>query len=156
MNRRSALAGVSLAAIAACTLAAGNASAQAVFAQIQYLLPVIRTLAVGISALDPKAAGLVAQITPYLDQAAAAFQGLSAAMTEVQARPIAQQVVGYVRSALDAVAGVVNAATPGSSLAKFAPEIAAAQSVLALVMMFAQGAQAMPTKAMAHLPLLHR
>lgn len=158
MNRRKAFAGASILALVACSSSAGNANAQAVFAQIQYILPMVRVLAAGIAIAEPKAAGIVAQVAPYLDNAATAFQGLSATMTEVQALPIVQQVAGYAKAAVDAVAAVVNAAASGSKLAQFGPEVATAQAVLALITAFAVGVQNAP-KAAARpvaLPLLHR
>jgi hypothetical protein len=158
MNRRSALSGASVLALVACTSPSGNANAQAVFSQIQYFLPLVKVMAGGIAIAEPKAAGIVATVAPYLDQAGVLFQGLSATMTEVQARPIVQQIYGYGKSAVDAVAALVNAAPPGSKLASFAPMVMESQAVLALVMAFATGAQNMP-KAAARpmaLPLLHR
>jgi hypothetical protein len=159
MNRREAFGGVSILALVACTpSASGNANSQAVFAQIQYILPMVRVLAAGIAIAEPKAAGIVAQVAPYLDQAGAAFQNLSATMTEVQALPIVQQVAGYAKSAVDAVAAVVEAAAPGSKLAQYAPMVAEAQAVLALITAFAVGVQNAP-KAAARpmaLPLLHK
>lgn len=158
MNRRTAFASVSVLALAACTSPAGNANAQTVFAQIQYILPMVRVLAAGIAIAEPKAAGIVTQVAPYLDQAGAAFQSLSATMTEVQALPIVQQVAGYAKSAVDAVAAVVNGAAPGSKLAQYSPIVAEAQAVLALITAFAVGVQNAP-KAVARpmaLPLLHK
>lgn len=159
MNRRNALAGVSLVALAACTSPAANADAQAVFAQIQYLLPLVEVLAAGIAIAVPQAAGLVATITPYLNEAGTAFQGLSATMTAVAALPVVQQVEGYLQSAVDAVANVVNGGGVGSTLAKFAPQVQEAQAVLALIIAFAKGVQATPMTARVRsvsLPYLHR
>lgn len=158
MNRRNFAAGASLVAIAACTSPQGNANAQAVFAKIQYLLPLIRATAAGIAIAVPESAGIVAIVTPYLDQAGTAFQALSATMTVVQAQPIVQQVETYLKAAVDTLANTVNGAPPGSKLASFAPMVAEAQAVLALVVAFANGVQVMP-KAAARpmaLPLIHR
>ncbi len=158
MNRRSALSGVSVLALVACTSPQGNTNAQAVFAQIQYLLPLVRAMAAGIAIAVPESAGIVAIVTPYLDQAGTAFQALSATMSVAQAQPIVAQVETYLKAAVDTLANTVNGAPPGSKLASFAPMVAEAQAVLALVVAFANGVQVMP-KAAARpmaLPLLHR
>lgn len=161
MKRRNLLASTALvstaAVLAACTSAQGNADAQKVFAQIQYLLPMIKVLAAGIAIAVPQSAGIVAIVTPYLDQAGVAFQGLSATMTVVQAQPIVQQVEGYLQSAVNSVANVVNGAPAGSKLASFAPMVTEAEAVLALIVAFANGVQQMPKGiAPINVPLLHR
>lgn len=159
MNRRNALAGVSAAALlVGCTSLSGNANAQAVFAAVQYFLPLVETMAIGISIAVPQSAAIVTTVAPYLDKAGLAFQALSATMTQVQAQPIVQQVEAYGRGAVDQIATLVNTAPPGSALAKFAPEVAKAQAVLALLTVFVNGAMNIPKAAMAPvaLPLLHR
>lgn len=163
MNKRKFLTTTALIApaiiLAGCTSATATATAQAVFAQIQYLLPLVKVLALGIAIAVPSSAGVVATVTPYLDQAGTAFQALSATMTVVSALPIVQQVEGYLKNAVDSVAVVVNDGAPGSKLAQFAPELQEAQAVLALITAFATGVQAMPTMARVakvSLPLLHR
>ncbi len=163
MNRRnllstSVLALPAAAVLVGCTSTETNANAQAVFAQIQYLLPLVKMMAAGIAIAVPQSAGIVAIVTPYLDQAGIAFQGLSATMTVVAAQPIVQQVEGYAKQAVDSVANVVNGAAPGSKLAQFGPAVAEAQGVLALIVAFATGVQQMPKAAMApaNLSLLHK
>lgn len=164
MNRRSilvtssAIALPALAAIAACTVppAGTTPAVQTVFNDIQFILPLVDALAFGISIAVPSSAALVAAATPYLNSAAPIFQTLSATMTQVQAMPIVQQIEGYLSGAVKAVAGVVNGAPAGSQLAAFAPKVQQAQAALALVTAFVNGVTAMPTAAMAPLPLLHR
>lgn len=158
MNRRLALSGIPVLVFAACTAPGPTANAEAVFAQIQFLLPTVRVLALGIAIAVPQSAVIVAQVAPYLDQAAAAFQGLSATTDAVKALPVVQQIESYAKAAVDAVANLVNTAAPGSKLAQFAPAVAEAQAVLALITAFAQGVQARPmagARVMA-LPMLHR
>lgn len=165
MNRRNlvgttALVGIASLGLAACTSASNNATAQSVFAEIQYILPLVKVLAAGIAIAVPQAASLVATVTPYLTQAGAVFQGLSATMTAVAAQPIVQQVEAYLASAVDAVANTVNGGGVGSTLAKFGPQVAEAQAVLALIVAFANGVQGGPVAASAvravSLPLLHK
>jgi hypothetical protein len=157
MNRRNLAAGISVLALAACgTTASGGPTVQSVFAQCQYILPLVRILVAGIDIAVPASAPLVNAALPFLDQAGAAFQLLQAAMPVSTALPIVQQVEGYAKQAVDTVASAVNAAAPGSKLAQFAPEVLEAQAVLALITAFANGVQAMPTAAAVKLPLLHR
>jgi hypothetical protein len=158
MNRRNALAGVSLVALAACTSPTADVSVQTVFADVQFILPLLGTLAAGIAIAVPQSAGIVAIVTPYLTQAATAFQSLSATMTAVQAMPIVSQIEAYLQSAVDAVANLINGAAVGSTLIKFAPQIQQAEAVLALIMAFVKGLQAAPLARVqgVSLPYLHR
>lgn len=162
MNRRNLVSTTALIApalaLAACATTSTGATpaVQTVFNAVQFILPLVDALALGISVAVPSSAALVAAVTPYLSAAAPIFQTLSATMTQVQAMPIVQQIEGYLSGAVKAVAGVVSGAAPGSKLAAFGPKVAQAQAALALVTAFVNGVTAMPTAAMAPLPLLHR
>lgn len=145
--------------VAGACSATATANAQAIFAQIQYLLPLLKMLVIGISIAVPQAAGVVQVVAPYLDNAATVFQTLQATMSLVDARPIVQQISGYATAAVDAVANLVDAAPVSSTLAKFKAEVQEAQAVLALITAFAAGLPSIPVAARVQtsaLPLLHR
>jgi hypothetical protein len=160
MKRRLFASTALVSVVTACATPPATANAQSVFAQIQYILPLVKVLVTGIAIAVPASAGVVTTVMPYLVQAGTAFQALSATMTQTAAQPIVQQVEGYLTSAVDVVAAVVNGAAPGTKLAEFAPEVAEAQAVLALIVAFANGVQTAPTTTAAikigSLPLLHR
>lgn len=158
-TRRTALTGVSVIALAACTTTGANApTVQSVMNQVQYLLPLVKTLVAGMAIAVPASASMVNAALPFLDQAGAAFQLLQVTMPNTQAMPIVQQIETYAKSAVDTLANAVNGAPVGSKLQQFAPMVTEAQAVLALVTAFANGLQAMPTAARVRavsLPLLH-
>ncbi len=159
MNRRLVMSSVSVAALVAmgaCTPAPAGQSVQSVFSQVQYLLPLIKVLVAGIAIAVPQSAGIVTAVAPYLDAAGGVFQTLQATMTVAQAQPIVAQVTTYLKSAVDQVASLVNAAPPGSPLAKFQPEAIEAQGVLDLIIAFQSGVQAMPTARFKMSPLMHK
>ncbi len=154
MNRRRALASVSVIALAACSGGAiSSANVQGVFNAIQFALPLLDVLAAGIAVAVPGAAPIVALVTPYLNSAGAVFQTLSATMTATQAQPLVGQIEGYLAAAVTAVQGVVSS-TP--SLAPLASKVAQAQAVLGLLTTFVNGVSTMPTSALVPLPYLHR
>jgi len=157
-NRRAALIGTSsLLALAACAGGASNASTvQSVFSAIQYALPLLDVLALGIAVAVPAAAPIVAVVEPYLGSAAALFQTMSATMSDATAKPIVARIEGYLSAAVAAVSSAVAAAPAGSKAAAFQPKIAQAQAVLALLTAFVNGVQAMPTARTSMPALLHK
>lgn len=135
--------------------AAGNASVQAVFNGVQFVLPLIDVLALGIAVAVPAAAPVVAVVTPLLNSAGTVFQTLSATMTAVDAQPIVKQIEDYVVSAVTAVNNVVTAPGASPALAAFQPKVAQAEAVVALLTAFVNGVSAMPTAATVPTPYLH-
>lgn len=146
-------------ALAACasTGTGTSATVQAVFNAVQFALPLLDVLALGIAVAVPAAAPIVAVVEPYIGSAGVVFQTLSATMTDASAKPLVQQIEGYLSGAVQAVQKAVGAAPAGSPLTQFAPKVAQAQAVLALLTTFIHGvvpgAALAPTVA---LPLLHR
>lgn len=158
IDRRLALSAVALAGVAACTVAQ-TAGIQPVFNAIQFVLPLEKALAVGLSVAVPQAAGLIAAVQPYLDKAAPIFQKLQASMTAAEGKPLIQQIEGYAKDAMEQIVAVVANAPPGSRLASFQPLVMEAQAALAVITAFVSGVSAMPTAATAAavpVPLLHR
>lgn len=146
-------------AIAGCTTAATSASVQSVFASIQFVLPLLDVLALGIAVAVPSSAPALVGVTPYLNSAAGVFQTLSATMTQVEAQPIVKQIEAYVASAVAAVKGVVTAPGAAPALVAFQPKVAQAEAVVALLTAFVNGVTAQPgaTAARTAMPaLLHR
>lgn len=158
-NRRALLSASALVApalLVACATATSNATVSAVFNAIQYILPELETLALGVSILFPAAAPTVAIVEPYLIPAASIFQGLSAAMTTVQALPRVQQIEVYLKTAFDKVQTAMGSPTAPPTIAKFSPALQKASAALALVTAFVNGVQALPSAAAVPLLLLHR
>jgi hypothetical protein len=157
MNRRSALAGVSLVAMAACGPTGNAPTVQSVLNVIQFALPLLDAMALGISVVVPGSAAVMAGAMTLLNQAGPIFQTLDATMTAAQAQPIVRQVETYIAGALQAVAGVVNT-TP--SLAAYQTRVAQAQAALGMLTTFVNGVTGgVPVAARAPrvaIPLLHR
>jgi hypothetical protein len=122
--------------------------------EIQFLLPLIDALALGISVAVPGSAAAMAAIAAALNQAGPIFQTLQATMTIAQAQPIVQQIETYVTSAVAAIAKTVNA---NAALAAYQAQVAQAQQVVGLLVEFVNGVTAAPAaRAIALPPLLHR
>jgi cytochrome c5 len=162
MNRRALLSTTALmavpAALAACASspAPTNSAVQSAFNAIQYALPLLDVLALGLSVAVPAAAPVLAIVEPYLGSAATVFQGMSDTMTAAAAQPIVAQIEGYLTGATAAVQKAITSAPAGSPVAAFGPKVAQAQAVLGLLTAFVNGVQAMPTKATVSLALLHK
>lgn len=127
---------------------------QAVFNSVQFVLPLIDALALGISVAVPGSAAIMAGVMTLINQAGPVFQTLDAAMTTATAQPIVKQIEGYVTAGTSAIAGVVNS-TP--ALAAYKTRVAQAQAVVGLLTTFVNGVS--PTAALAPTvlpPLLHR
>jgi hypothetical protein len=153
-DRRLAILGGATLAVAACTPGASTSSnVQTVFNGIQFVLPLVDVMAAGIAIAVPGAAPIVAVVAPYLNNAAAVFQGLSATMSEAEAKPLVQKIETYVAGAIDAVG---NAMKSSPKLAEFQPKLEQAKQVLALLTAFVNGVKAMPTARAAMPRLLHR
>jgi hypothetical protein len=154
MNRRLALSAVALAGVAAC--APGSATAfnvQKVMLQAQFLLPLADVLLAGVAVAVPGAAPAIMATQPFLAAAGKVFQTISATMTDVQAKPLVQQIEDYVGAALKAISGVV---MDNPKLAPLASKLSQAQAVLALLDAFVSGVSTVPTAAAVPVPLLHR
>jgi hypothetical protein len=159
MNRRlllnaTALGGTTL--MIACATGTSTATVQAVFNDIQFILPLLDALAVGVSIAVPGAAPILAIVQPALTAAGTLFQGLSATASVSQAQPVVSQISAYLSAAVKAIADTVGAAPIGSRLAGFQPQVRQAQAVLDLLISFVTGVTKMPTAAMIPLPYLHR
>jgi hypothetical protein len=114
-------------------------------------------MALGIGVAVPAAAPLVAAVTPYLNAAGPVFQTLSTTMTQAQAQPVVQQIVGYVQGTVTAISQVINAPGADPRLAAFVPKLAQAQAVLGLLLAFVNGLQPMAPEVRASLPVwLHK
>lgn len=147
-SRRLALAGVSLAALTACTTAQQQqvitSSVQTVYNSVQFVLPLLDVLALGISVTAPAAAGVLGVVTGYLNQAAPIFQTLVATMTVAEAQPLVQQIEACVKAAVDAVQTTVQA---NQKLAAYQGRVAQAQAVVGLLTAFVNGVQQAPAAA---------
>lgn len=159
-QRRALLATVALglpAALAACATStpSDGTSVQKVFNTIQYILPLVDVLAAGIAIAVPASAPVMTAASATLQLAGPVFQKLSTTMTEVEAKPLVDQIRGYVKASVGSIADVVNAAPDGSSLARFRPQVQMANAVVGLLDAFVAGVQAAPKGAVA-MPLLHR
>lgn len=162
MNRRSLVSTTALIApalaLAACaaTSTGTTPAVQTVFNAVQFALPLVDMLVTGVSIAFPPTAPVLATVIPYINSAGTVFQTLSTTMTTVQAQPIVQQIEGYVSAVVKAVKSAVSAPNAPPQLAGFAPKVAQAEAALGLLTAFVNGIAAMPTAAMAPLPLLHR
>lgn len=149
-------AALSLAACAPTTTSTGTttqSNVQKVLGQIQFVLPLVDVLLAGVAVAIPSAAPAITAAEPFLAAAGQAFQSISATMTDMEAKPIVQQVEGYVAGALKAISGVI---AGNASLAPLSPKLAQAQAVLVLLDAFVTGVSVMPTAAAVPVPYLHR
>jgi hypothetical protein len=133
-----------------------NATVQAVFNGIQYVLPLVDALALGISVAVPGAAGVLTTVTSYLNQAAPIFQSLQATMAVAEAQPLVGEIETYIAGAVKAVATAVQG---NPALAAYQTRVAQAEAVVALLTAFVNGVTTPPATAARYravqLPLLH-
>lgn len=158
INRRTSLRAALVApvALAGCGTTATSTTTQTVLNEIQFLLPLVETLAIGISVDVPSTAKTMNTIVSTLNlDAAPIFQSIVATMTQEQSAPLVQKIEAYASAAMASIATVV-ANTP--SLAKYANSVAQAQEVLTLIEAFVTGVTTGPVSARAPVPvpLLHR
>lgn len=167
INRRSAL--TVAPALAAVPLVAGcatiekwtgtttpQAATQAVLNEVQFILPLVDALALGISVAVPGLGTAMGVVIAGVANAGPIFQTLQATMTTAEAQPIVQQIEGYVAAG---VAQLVTAVQKTPALAAYATRVQQAQAVVALLTTFVNGVVPAPAVAARYrgvaLPLLH-
>lgn len=162
MNRRNLLRTTTLWGIplvlSACAVGSTAATTTAaVVNEIQYVLPLVDVLAVGIAAAVPASAPIISAALPYLTDAGTIFQTLTAAMTTAQAQPIVLQISKDVGNIYDAIQQGMALAPNNAVITALEPKLAQCAAVLELMLNFAQGISTMPKAApMVQLPLLHK
>ena len=132
------------------------AAVQAIFNSVQYELPLVDALAVGIAMAVPGLASAMTLVEQGIAAAGPIFQTFQTTMTAVQAQPIVAQIEGYVSAGMSSIVSAVNATPSLASNQPLQTRLAQAQAVLGLLTTFINGVTAGAKATIpVPLPLLH-